>query len=188
MSLSAPRASIRTAIVRLAQENLVERLPNRGARVRRITEKEAVELLETRIELECLVARHAAQNATFDDVARLKAILATMQDGAESDALTYTETNTQLHREIARIADHQTAERLLEDLRSRNTVFQFRTVIFPNEPTARIQQHCAIVDAIAAHDQAAATEAMRRHLSDVANRMRARLKQERDSLTREQPD
>jgi len=49
---------------------------------------------------------------------------------------------------------------LLDDLRSRNTVFQFRTVIFPNEPSARVQQHRLIVEAIAAHDEGAASEAI----------------------------
>src|SRR5215216_4625148 len=42
------RAAIRTTLARLEQDGLVERVPNRGARVRAISEEEAVETLEAR--------------------------------------------------------------------------------------------------------------------------------------------
>ena len=175
VSLGVPRAAVRTAIVRLAQEHLVERLPKRGARVRRISDKEAVELLEARMALECLTVEHAARNAKAADVARLRAILGEMEAGLSGDVLAYGETNARLHREIARIADHSIAMLLLESLRSRNSFFHLRAVFVPNDPRERLLQHRRIVDAIEAHDPAAAAEAMRTHLSDVAERQRAKL-------------
>lgn len=174
-SLGVPRAAVRTALVRLAQEHLVERLPNRGARVRRISDMEAVELLEARMALECLAAEHAAGNATRADVTILRAILDDMEAAISGDLLAYGETNARLHREIVRIANHSIAARLLEGLRSRNTIFHLRAVIVPNDPRERLREHRSIVDAIAAHDPATAAAAMRSHLSDVAARMRLRL-------------
>ncbi|MBN9182638.1 MAG: GntR family transcriptional regulator, partial [Microbacterium sp.] len=44
----ASRASVRTALLNLTNEGLVERLPNKGARVRAITIEEAVEIVEVR--------------------------------------------------------------------------------------------------------------------------------------------
>jgi DNA-binding GntR family transcriptional regulator len=174
-SLGVPRAAVRTALVRLAQEHLVERLPNRGARVRRISDTEAVELLEARMALECLAAEHAAGNATPADIAALREILGEMEAAISGDLLAYGETNARLHREIVRIANHTIAARLLEGLRSRNTFFHLRAVIVPNDPRERLREHRNIVDAIAAHDPATAAAAMRSHLSDVAARMRLRL-------------
>ena len=52
------------ALVRLQQDGLVEREPNRGARVRRVSEQEAVEILEARAALEGLAAGYAVQRAT----------------------------------------------------------------------------------------------------------------------------
>jgi DNA-binding GntR family transcriptional regulator len=176
-SFGVARAAVRTAIVRLAQENLVERLPNRGARVRRISEKEAVELLEARLVLECLAAERAATNATPGDIATLRTILNDMEGAIEGDPLIYTETNAQLHNAIVRIADHTTVARLLEGLRARNTVFQMRSVLMPIDPRERLLEHRAIVDAIEAKSPKDAAEAMRKHLSDVAAVLRARLKQ-----------
>src|SRR5262245_19940234 len=77
--LKGRRSAVRTALVRLAQEGLVEHEPNRGAKVRLIDEQEAAEILESRMVLEGLAARYAARNATRANVAELRKILAQMR-------------------------------------------------------------------------------------------------------------
>jgi DNA-binding GntR family transcriptional regulator len=176
-SLGFPRAAVRMALIRLAQENLVERLPNRGARVRRISENEAIELLEARMALESLTAEHAAQTATEDDVRALRSIVAEMEDAIARDLTLYGELNTRLHAEIVRISNHRVAEQMLEDLRSRSTMFQFRPLVpLPRDPRERLRQHKVIVEAIAAHDAPGAVNAMRVHLSDIPTWMRENAK------------
>src|SRR6266702_6437032 len=66
-SLGAGRAAIRTALARLEQEGLVQRERYRGARVRLISETEAVEILEVRAALESLAMRYAALNITAEE-------------------------------------------------------------------------------------------------------------------------
>src|ERR1700753_1067080 len=78
-SLGVSRTLIRAALVRLQHEGLVEHERHRGARVRLVSESEAVEILETRSVLEGLAARLAAERATAEDVGGLKGILAEMQ-------------------------------------------------------------------------------------------------------------
>src|ERR1043165_4493996 len=73
------RAAIRTALARLEQDRLVEREPNRGAKVRAISEEEAVQTFEARAVLEGLAARYAARNATDSDIADLRAIIGAME-------------------------------------------------------------------------------------------------------------
>lgn len=173
--LGVPRAAVRTAIVRLAQDQLVERLPNRGARVRKISEREALELLEVRTVLECLAASHAAKNATDGDIRTLHGHIADMERALNRTEMEYTATNARLHGEIVRISGHTTAARLLEGIRARNAFFNFRTVLNPESPRTRLKQHREIVDAIACRDPDGAAAAMHEHLHDVAIRMRARL-------------
>ena len=55
--------AIRTALLRLEHDGLVVRERNRGARVRRISAEEAVEILEARAALESLAAGYAARAA-----------------------------------------------------------------------------------------------------------------------------
>ncbi|HEX5688974.1 MAG TPA: GntR family transcriptional regulator [Roseiflexaceae bacterium] len=167
------RAAIRTALARLEQEGLVEREPNRGARVRAISETEAVEIFEARAVLEGLVARYAAQQATEADVAELRAISAQMQQRFEnSDLLGMSDLNSQLHAKLQQIADNATVSRLLERLQAHHVRYQYRTILVPGRAPHSLQEHRAIVEAIAAHDSDAAEAAMRTHLSHVVEALR----------------
>ena len=74
------RAAVRMALARLEHDGLVQRERHRGARVRRVSESEAVEILEARAALEGLAARHAAVDADEDAVERLREIVAEMRD------------------------------------------------------------------------------------------------------------
>lgn len=173
-SLGVGRAAVRTAIARLAQERLVERLPNRGARVRRVSDKEVIEVLELRMALECLVARHAALNATPEGLQRLNRILEEMESGSLVDDVPgYGRTNVEFHRALLQIARHETAARVLESLLSNG--FQLQRLATTSRPHDRTAEHRAIATAIAAKDPDAAEAAMRTHLSGILERTRLRL-------------
>jgi DNA-binding GntR family transcriptional regulator len=168
--LGAGRAAIRTALVRLASDGLVEHERHRGAKVRLVDEREAVEILQTRAVLEGLAARQAARRATAEDVAELRAVLTGMRrlldDG---DLLGASDENAVLHRRILELSEHETAQRLIMELNSQIVRFQYRTILHPGRPEQSFAEHAAIVDALAAGDPDAAEAAMRRHLGNVAH-------------------
>ena len=169
------RADVRTALARLAQEGLVEREPNRGARVRAVSEAEAVEIYEARSVLEGLAARYAARNATKQDIVKLRAIHAKMQQCHKNgDLLGMSDLNAQLHAELLRISAHQTATRLIERLRAQNVRFQYRTILVPGRAVRSLAEHRNIVDAVAGHDEDAAEKAMRVHIANVVEALRQR--------------
>ncbi len=173
-NLGVRRTAVRAALARLAHEGLVEHERNRGAKVRLIGEHEAVEILETRAVLEGLVARKAAENATTEDVEELRQILGTMRALLdEGDLLASSERNMRLHAAILRISQHRTVERLVSTLNSQLVRHQYRTILQPGRPDRSLAEHEAIVAAIAAGDGQAAEEAMRWHLSQVAETLRA---------------
>src|SRR4051794_241296 len=173
--LGVGRGAVRMALVRLEHDGLVERERNRGARVRRVTETEAVEILEVRAALESLAARKAAGHATPKDVRELRAILREMGTKRErGDLMAVSDANARLHRRIVEISGHDTVRRLSGLLISQIVRFQYRTVLLPGRPERSHREHTAIVDAIAAGDGEAAERAMRRHLSHVAEALRAR--------------
>jgi len=92
------RAAVRMALVRLEHDGLVQRERHRGARVRRVSESEAVEILEARAALEGLAARHAALNADDAAVGTLRAIVAEMRELRErGDLLGVSNANARLH-------------------------------------------------------------------------------------------
>jgi len=164
-----PRGAVRSALLRLEHEGLVEREPHRGARVRQITELEAVEILQTRAVLEGLAARHAALKRSDDDAAELETILAEQRDALErEDLLAASDVNARLHARIVELSDHHTMQRLVRGLKSQTVRFQFRTILMPGRPSQSAREHAAIVAAIVARDGDEAERAMREHIDNVA--------------------
>jgi len=167
------RAAIRTTLARLEQDGLVEREPNRGARVRAISEEEAVETLEARAVLEGLAARYAARNITDADIADLRAIVGEMEARlAEGDLLGISEGNTRLHSRLLQIANNKTVARLIERLHAQHIRSQFRLILVPGRPPRSVAEHRAIVEAVASRDPAAAEAAMRSHLANTVETLR----------------
>jgi len=173
--LGIGRAAVRMALVRLEHDGLVEHERHRGARVRRVSEEEAVEILEVRAALESLAARRAAERATAQDVRDLRAILREMRGHRErGDLMAVSDANAALHRRILEISGHETARRLSGTLMSQIVRFQYRTVLLPGRSDRSLREHTAIVQAIAVANGDMAERAMRRHLSQVADALRAR--------------
>jgi DNA-binding GntR family transcriptional regulator len=167
------RAAVRTALARLEQEGVVERSPNRGAQVRLLTEEEAVEILEARAALECLAVRYAALGARPEDVQPLREFLRQMAECARNeDLLGYSERNGRFHQALAHASGHATAVRLLESLRTQMVRYQYRTVLAPGRVGRSLEEHRAIVAAVASKDPDAAEVAMRAHLEAVLEGLR----------------
>ena len=168
------RAAVRLALAVLEQQGLVVRERNRGARVRLVTEREAIEIIEIRAMLEALVARHAAQHATLVDIGRLQSRLADMEAlSAVNDLVGYSDANTEFHAEIARIARHASAAHMLAGLRAQTVVFQFRPLAEPGRASEVDAEHRALVAAIASGDEDAAEAAMRLHVDNVGHALHA---------------
>jgi DNA-binding GntR family transcriptional regulator len=173
-SLGVPRGSVRLALIRLAHDGLVVRERNRGARVRRVSVHEALEILQARAALEGYAAREAAEHATPAEVERMREALAEMRARLDAgDLLGASERNPALHRMIMTAARHQTIERLVASLSSQLVRFQYRTILAPGRSEGSFAEHSAVVEAIAAGDSDGAETAMRAHLAGVAGALTA---------------
>ncbi|MDD7941222.1 GntR family transcriptional regulator [Actinomycetospora lutea] len=168
VQFGASRAAVRTALVQLAAEGLVERVQNRGARVRAVSLAEAIEISEVRMVVEGLCAAKAAERATDDDLATLRAIAADMRDAVErGDVFGYSELNRRLHATVRAVAGQSVAAGVLDRLRGQNVRHQFRLALLPGRASVSLPQHLEIVEAICARDPGRAEAAMRAHLASV---------------------
>ncbi|HEY2195819.1 MAG TPA: GntR family transcriptional regulator [Actinomycetospora sp.] len=168
VQFGASRAAVRTALVQLAAEGLVERVQNRGARVRAVSLDEAIEICEVRMVVEGLCAAKAAERATEDDLALLREITADMRRAVEGgDVFAYSELNRRLHAAVRATGGQRVADGVLERLRGQNVRHQFRLALLPGRASVSLPQHLEIVDAICARDPERAEAAMRAHLASV---------------------
>src|SRR6201996_2946558 len=109
-TLGVTRQSLRAALLDLTAEGLVERIPNRGARVRVVSTEEAVAITECRMALEALCAVKAAERITDDEAARLRELGEQLKLAvADANPVKYSELNRELHRRVGVISAQQVA-------------------------------------------------------------------------------
>jgi DNA-binding GntR family transcriptional regulator len=172
-TFSASRATVRTALLELASEGLVERLPNRGSRVRAISLDDAIEILEVRMGVEGLCAAKTAMNISDDDAAALEDLRDEMVESvSEGDLVEYSRLNQYLDVRIRELSRHATASDVLGRLHAQSVRHQFKLSSRPQRAKVSVHQHAAIIDAIVARDPDAAEQAVRSHLLSVIDALR----------------
>jgi DNA-binding GntR family transcriptional regulator len=165
----APRAAVRSAIMQLTSEGLVEREENRGATVRRVTVAEAIEITEARGALEGFIAKRAAVHATDEERERLTEIGEEMRVAiASGDLFGYGRLNSTLHMSLFDAGHHRIARMLVHNLQNRAVHQQFRLFMVPGRAQESLAEHLAIIEAVVSGDSDAAAEATIKHLNSIA--------------------
>lgn len=170
---SVGRSAIRSALVELRSDGLVDIEANRGAVVRRITINEAIEIAEARKVLEGLIAGRAAVSDDSSARQSLTGMVEEMREAVSTgDSSRYSALNRHLHSRIWEIGGHTVAKDLVASLRDRSAHHQFRLAVMPGRSEESLEQHAAIVDAIVAGHADAAEAAMSDHLASVIDVLR----------------
>ncbi|MER6982582.1 GntR family transcriptional regulator [Streptomyces carpinensis] len=167
------RASIRAALIDLEAQGLVERIRNRGSRVRVVSVEEAVAITECRMVLEGLCAAKAAVVASDEQLAELTDLGTAMQKAVSGgEPVTYSELNHELHARIREFSGQLTAVELLERLNAQLVRHRFQLALRPGRPQQSLNEHLAMIEAIRARDPQAAESAVRAHLTSVIDALR----------------
>lgn len=165
---------MRLAIETLITEGLVERVPNRSARVRVVSTEEAVEIAECRMALEGLLARRAAERVTAEELAGLRAQHERMAAAlAAGDLAGYSGMIAALHDLIGAAAHQPAARELMERLQAQIVRHQFQLSLRPGRAPRSFEELGAVVEAIAAGSPDEAEAAVRRHFTAVIATLRA---------------
>lgn len=99
--LGISRTPLREALKVLAAEGLVELLPNRGARVRQLSERDLDELFDVMGGLEALAGRLACENITDAEIAEIERLHYEMYGFyLHRDMHGYFRVNQMIHRKI----------------------------------------------------------------------------------------
>ncbi|MCV2394333.1 GntR family transcriptional regulator [Actinotalea sp. M2MS4P-6] len=168
------RFVVRAALRALEAEGIVERLRNKGARIREISLTEAIEITEVRRVVEGLVAARAAAQASEADVTRLTTIGRRMREAvATGELMQYSDLNAELHATLREVAQHETANRIIERLHGQMVRHQFALSRVPGRSAVSLVQHERIIAAVARGDVADAEAAMRDHISSVIDALNA---------------
>jgi DNA-binding GntR family transcriptional regulator len=169
---------IREAIRELERLGLAEHVPHRGARVAQLTVEDLRDTYEARLALESLAVRHAAERAGADDVAIARRLLeehlAAYRIG---DAARGRTLHAEFHFALYAASGSQWLPRLIRPLWENSERYRLASLQAGRSLERRRREHQRIVDAVAAHDPAAAEEALRAHLVLTANLVAKRMGQ-----------
>ncbi len=164
------QAPVREALRELEAMGVIETLPNKGARVRTITNDELCQLYDVRAQLES----YATQLATEKGVAlksRLKEIVRAMKKAArEEDSTAFAGENSHFHRSIVEASGNTILLDLWENLN-----VQARTMTNVTRSRRNLMDladsHLPIIDAIASGDAGLANRLAKEHV--LSNRPKA---------------
>ena len=168
----ASRSAVRLAIDALAAEGLVERIQNKGARVRVVSLEEAIAITECRMPLEGLLARKAAERITTTEADQLRAHLDRMTAAVDAgDVLKYSDLIQQLHGMVREAARHPAAAGLVGRLQAQLVRHQFQLSLRPGRPRVSLAGLAAVVDAVIRRDADRAEAAAVAHVRSVISEL-----------------
>lgn len=169
-SLGVSRTPVREAMAQLEREGFVHSVPRRGIYVVRKTRREVIEMIQVWAALESLAARLITVHASDDEIATLRSMFATFEDGAPHAKLDeYSEVNIQFHQAIIAMGGNGVLVNLAENLFTHMRMIRRKTIAEENRADRSIEDHLAIIQALEARDTDAAEVLVRNHALGLAD-------------------
>jgi DNA-binding GntR family transcriptional regulator len=167
-ALGVSRTPVREALLRLREDQLVEALPQSGTFVTPISVSAVRDAQFLREAVECAAVRLAAQRATPDDVAGLRAIL-DRQDEArgEGNHDAWFSLDDDFHRGLCELSGHPIAWAVGQRANGHLDRVRRLSLPVPSYLTEMVNEHRRVVDAVDVGDPDLAHAALRHHLRMV---------------------
>jgi DNA-binding GntR family transcriptional regulator len=167
--LGVSRTPIREAIVRLELEGLVRTVPRRGTFVVRKSKKEVLEIITVWAALESMAARLITLHARDEEIASLRKIFATFQNGRlEAHLDEYSEANIQFHQRIIEMSGCELLRKTADTLLIHMGAIRRRTISDEARVTRSIIDHMHIIEALEQRQTELAERLVRQHALDLA--------------------
>ena len=162
------RTPVREALIKLAEESLVETYPQYGSFVSPITISEVLDNQFVREAIECSAIERAIERAGKDEIREINRIMdrQAMLEGAGDDEAFFA-ADEQLHEFFLSLAGHPQAWRVVVNAKAQLDRVRHLTIRLPSKLSSVIAEHRVVVDRFIAGDRAGAVEAMRTHLRGV---------------------
>lgn len=162
------RTPLREALIRLAEEGLVEIFPQSGTFVSRIPIAALPDAVVVRQALELAAIGLVIDRATEADFAQLEAIISRqMAMNQIGDQAGFHASDEAFHEALARIAGHPSLWRIAQQAKTQIDRCRRLGLPAPGRMAAVIGEHRNLLDALRQRDRAAAEAAMRAHLTAI---------------------
>lgn len=166
--MGVSRTPVREAIRKLELDGFVVMIPRKGAYVAGITIKDIADVFEVRAALEGLAAGLAAERITDNELDQLERALVHVRDfQIGSDIGGFAEGDTAFHDIIYQASRNQQLVQIITHLREHIQRFRRTSLSQPGRTKIALDEHRAIVEAIAERDTEQARILAREHIENA---------------------
>jgi DNA-binding GntR family transcriptional regulator len=163
------RTPVREAMAQLEREGFVRSVPRRGVYVVRKTRREVIELITAWAALESMAARLITAIASDDEIASLRKMFATFDNGELRAHLDeYSDVNIEFHQTIIRLSRNSVLMQLAENLFTHMRMIRRKTIGEKDRADRSIRDHMHIIEALEARDTISAERLVRDHALGLA--------------------
>nr|WP_315233963.1 GntR family transcriptional regulator [uncultured Albidiferax sp.] len=159
------RTPLREALKVLATEGLVTMKVRRGAYVTEVSETDLADVYHLLALLESDAASVVATRATAEQRAELQALHDALE-AAAGDREQFFAINEQFHMRLLAIANNRWRDQMVADLRKVMKLNRHNSLLKAGRIQESLQEHRALMAALAAQDAPAAVQRMREHFSN----------------------
>ena len=147
--LGVSRTPIRGAMHRLAEEGLIEVIPNKGAVVIGVNDEDLVNIYKIRMRLEGLASREAAGRISEEDKAKLSELVELSEFYlARNDLERLKELDSEFHNIIYRASGNRLLEKTLSELHRNIKAYRRLSLTVPERVALSVKEHGEILSAI----------------------------------------
>jgi DNA-binding GntR family transcriptional regulator len=163
------RTPVREAMAQLEREGFIRSVPRRGVYVVRKTRKEVIELITAWAALEGMAARLITENAGDEEIASLRKMFATFENGTVRAHLDeYSDVNIAFHQAIIAMSRNSVLIDLAENLFTHMRMIRRKTIGEMDRADRSIRDHTHIIEALEARDTTRAEALVRDHALGLA--------------------
>jgi DNA-binding GntR family transcriptional regulator len=171
--LGISRTPVREAMAQLEREGFVRSVPRRGIYVVRKSKAEVIEMITAWAALEGMAARLITQNAKTEEIAALRKMFATFENGeARAHLDEYSEANIEFHQTIIRMSKNSVLTHLAENLFTHMRMIRRKTIGEQDRVERSIRDHINIIEALEARDTDRAEDLVRNHALGLAEHVK----------------
>jgi len=143
--------------------------PRRGVYVVRKSKREVIELITVWAALESMAARLITERASDQEIASLRQMFATFDDGAVRAHLDeYSQLNIEFHQTIIRMSGNAALINVAENLFTHMRMIRRKTIGEKDRADRSIRDHMSIIEALEARDTLRAETLVRDHALGLA--------------------
>jgi DNA-binding GntR family transcriptional regulator len=163
------RTPVREAMAQLESEGFVRSVPRRGIYVVRKSKAEVIEMITAWAALESMAARLITQAASDAEIADLRRMFATFENGRLRAHLDeYSDVNIEFHQTIIRLSRNAVLIDLAENLFTHMRMIRRKTIGEKDRADRSIRDHMNIIEALEARATDRAEDLVRDHALGLA--------------------